>query len=156
MYNEEAGERRVQLFIGLLTAVMAVLAVFGDEAIKGLVEAIKDLSSNSAAQALLQMQGLAAAAMVALAILLAFGLLTFLRILRRDCVTEEYKAISSYRRRQLGLDDPFDVVQVIDDREGAAKKVKFGGLTQLVAFINGVIIIFSFWRWRSPSGRCYC
>lgn len=138
LHNEEAGERRVQFFIGLLTAVIAVLGVIGVEVIKATTAPFQGWTVET----LLYTKYFAGFSLVALMIVLAFGFLTFLRIVKRDCVTEEYKAISSYRRRQLGLDDPFDVIKKMNDAEGTAKRVKAGGLAQLLAFINSVIVFF--------------
>lgn len=139
--NEEAGERRVQFFIGLLTAVIAVLGVIGVEAIRGAAGPGGTQPSITTVQALLNPRDLALTATIALIALLAFGYLIFLRIVKRDCVTEEYKAISSYRRKSLHLDDPFDVVKEIEERKDAAQKVKAGGLAQLLLFINGALLV---------------
>jgi hypothetical protein len=132
-HNEEAGERRVQFFIGLFTAVIAALVALG-------VEVMKSPSGKS----LLDTGRFVTISMIALALLFVFGLLTFFRIVRRDCVTEEYKAIASYRRKQLGLDDPFELIGKVNKRPGGAKKVNAGGLAQLMATINGIIVfVFS-------------
>lgn len=130
LHNEETGERRVEFFIGLVTAVIAALAVAWFETIK---------PSDA-----VDKQSVAIGSIGALLILFGFGVITFLRIVKRDLVTEEYKHISSYRRTQLGLDDPFHVVSKVNDEKGVTKKFLGGGLNYVVAYINCVIVFIIF------------
>jgi len=133
--NEEAGERRVTFFITLTTAIIA---------------AIVALRTSTLQPSELGMRQITSAALAGVVI---FGLATFLRMLQRDRVTDEYKAILRYlreqlRRRTTGLDEydlPFR----------APRHWLFrGGLAVTVALMNSFVLtvltalwIQGTWKW---------
>jgi putative (di)nucleoside polyphosphate hydrolase len=81
--NEEAGERRLTFFITLTTAIIGALVALR----------AKDV----------QLEGIDLPRLTAAALLgvLIFGVATFLRILQRDRVTDEYKGILVYLRDKM-------------------------------------------------------
>ncbi len=132
--NEEAGERRVTFFITLITAIIAAIVAL----------------RTSTLQVPGGMRQITAAALSGAAI---FGLATFLRMLQRDRVTDEYKAILRYlreqlRRRATSLDEydlPF----------GSSRHwLLRGGLAITVALMNSFVLtvltalwIQGAWKW---------
>ena len=118
--NEEVGEKRVQFFITLTTAIIA-----------GIVALVTKNENTD-----LDVRPLAS---VALSGIFLFGLVTFFRILQRNRVTDEYKGIIDYlreelRRRSTSLSEyelPFRSKQVPLFR---------GGLAETVAVVNSFIV----------------
>ncbi|MCK5312255.1 MAG: hypothetical protein KAJ62_09100 [Desulfobacteraceae bacterium] len=125
--NEEVGEKRVNFFITLTTAVIA-----------GLIA----LSTNDHCTDLEIRQIVS----VALSGLFLFGLVTFFRILKRNRVTDEYKDIIKYLREQLKERSITLSEYKIPFREKETKLFR-GGLTDTVAVVNSFIIavITSLW-----------
>jgi len=126
--NEEIGEKRVDFFITLTTAIMAgIIALITSDQVSP-----SDTDVNQIATA-------------ALSGTFLFGLITFLRILQRNRVTDEYKEIVGYIRRQLIMrsvnfseyDLPFK----------SQKRVLKGGLAETVALMNSIIfaVIVALW-----------
>jgi CYTH domain len=121
--NEEGGEKRVNFFITLVTAVLAALVAL----------ATKQGSLTDG-----QIVGISFAACLGL---LAVGILTFLRLIRRNHVSDSYKrAMDRLRCRfrewdpaALGGHEPFPK----SDRPH--RSFGRGGLTDLVAAVNSVI-----------------
>ena len=119
--NEEAGEHRVTFFITLTTAILAAVVAFRT----------RDVGTTDGEVSLITSAGLVG--------LILFGLVTFLRMLQRDRVTDEYKGILRYLREQLrqradGLDEyalPF-----------ASRRhwLLRGGLAVTVAVLNGFLL----------------
>ena len=122
--NEEAGEKRVTFFITLVTAVLA---------------AIVALATKQGSLTEGQIGGIAFAACLSL---LAVGILTFRRLIHRNGVTDEYKvAMAQIRSRFIACDprglagyDPFP------KRTGGARSFGRGGLTDLVAVVDSIIV----------------
>src|SRR5262249_43231618 len=85
--NEETGERRLNFFITLVTAVIAGLVALWTKKGTG------DLALSE--------RDILRITIPALIGLLLFGIVTFLRMLQRDRVTSEYKGIVDYIRGQL-------------------------------------------------------
>jgi putative (di)nucleoside polyphosphate hydrolase len=122
--NEEIGERRIQFFTTIATAVLGgvVLLLTGDHVS-------------------LQKSEIRLLAMAVLLGLFLMGFVTLLRILQRDKVTREYKKIQRYLREQLkkrsvslgGYDIPFS---------GQRNILLRGGLAVTTAVINSLVLAF--------------
>jgi len=82
--NEEIGEHRVEFFISVTTAVIGGVVVL--------------LFTGEHNQLTPEKKQIATAALLSA---LLFGVVTFIRILHRDNVTDEYKRIVKYLRKQL-------------------------------------------------------
>ena len=123
--NEETGEKRVNYLITLVTAVIT--------AIVALATRQGDLKPG-------QIAWIALGACLAL---LAIGLLTFLRMIRRDEVTDEHKrALDDVRKRfrrrdATGLLDGYDP---FPRQAGTRRRLGRGGLTELVAGVNSIVV----------------
>ena len=119
--NEETGERRVSFFISLVTAVLAALTAL-------LTGKFTTLASDQINNILYGV----------LSGLLVLGIMTFLRMINRNKVTDEYKDILIYirdmlRRRANTLQDyqlPF---------RPRKHNMLRGGLAETVAAINSLI-----------------
>lgn len=126
--NEEAGERRVQFFIMLVTAVLAATATL-------IAKASDPLSYDS-------IYGIS---LFSLSGLLVFGIITLLRILKRNAVTDGYKRdLDEIRERFKDYFDPCGVLFGYEPFGGASKQKfllrKMGGLSHLVAVLNSIIL----------------
>ncbi len=120
--NEELGERRVNFFITLATAgLAAVVALAG----------IKPASLGP--------QGVKQIAPCILAGLLAFGIVSYLRIRQRNAVTDEYKRIVAYLREKLRQRDVALEEYALPFGPSTHWLLR-GGLLQTVAVINSVIL----------------
>jgi hypothetical protein len=116
--NEELGERRVNFFILLATAVISALAA---------LEKI-DFENTSLLTAF------------ALLALLSIGVVTLQRMLRRNRVTDEYKEALKKIRGYLKEPDPrLETYQPLDG-VSEPRKSKTGGLVDLVAVMNSIIV----------------
>lgn len=119
--NEEAGERRVTFFITLTTAIIA---------------AIVALRTSTTPIPECEMRQITSAALFGVGL---FGLATFLRMLQRDRVTDEYKGIVDFLREQLrrrGTDlDEYDLP--FGPRRHWLLK---GGLAVTVALMNSLVL----------------
>jgi putative (di)nucleoside polyphosphate hydrolase len=126
--NEEIGEKRVEFFITLTTAIIA-----------GIVALVTSEPANFSQTDVLQI------ATAALAGTFLFGFMTFLRMLHRNRVTDEYKEIVSYLREQLqkrsvslsDYDLPFRL----------HKRLLRGGLAETVALMNSIIVAIIVTLW---------
>jgi len=137
--NEEVGEKRVNLFITLTTAVIA-----------GIVALVT--SSHAANVEFLPI------ASVALSGLFLFGLVTFFRILQRNRVTDEFKEIIDYLREQLRRRSSSLSDYELPFRKKKAKVFR-GCLAETVAVVNGFIIavivalwLGKGWGWLAVPG----
>jgi putative (di)nucleoside polyphosphate hydrolase len=129
--NEEIGEKRVDFFITLTTAIIGGIIAL----ITSGHPSLSDLDVRQIAT-------------VALSCTFLFGLITLLRILHRNSVTDEYKKIIDYLREQLkkrssGLFDynlPFK----------HHKRLLRGSLAEFVALINSILvaIVVALWFGR--------
>jgi 8-oxo-dGTP pyrophosphatase MutT (NUDIX family) len=130
--NEEVGEKRVEFFIAIATAVLSGLAVLLAASYRnGKVAEITDLVVPIAIFSLLW--------------LLFFGLITLLRLLKRNEVTDGYK-IDMDRIRER-YKDIYDVEGALSDysifraKRGKAFPIrKIGGLAHSIAVANGIIV----------------
>jgi bis(5'-nucleosidyl)-tetraphosphatase len=126
--NEETGEKRVQFFITLVTAVLAALATLFPKAIE------KDCIND--------VLGIILFTLVALII---FGVITLLRIAKRNEVTDGYKKdLDEIRQRFKDFFDKSGVLSGYEPFKGSTKDKyairKIGGLAHTVAAINSVIL----------------
>lgn len=119
--NEETGEKRVEFFITLTTAVIAGVVALATRSGEALPDAnIRNISIG------------------VLSAMLLLGLVTFLRIMQRNRVTDEFKDILDYLRGQIkhrseSLGDyklPFR----------PSRRWLKGGLAETVALMNSIII----------------
>jgi len=122
--NEETGEKRVNYLITLVTAVLAALVT---------------LATKQGALSDAQIAWTAFAACLAL---LAVGILTFLRMLRRNAVTDEYKhALDEIRDRFRRLDGSalLEGYEPFIPAGRAHRRLGRGGLAELVGVVNSVV-----------------
>lgn len=122
--NEQIGEQRTQFFITLVTAIIA-----------GLSFIIFEMSKDSAKLSNEDIQNFAIISAIAFGALLALGLVSRGRIIRRDCTTDEYKIIAADLRDKLGLPDPFSGVRKIEK----SKPIQVG-LAHLIGTVNSALI----------------
>jgi 8-oxo-dGTP diphosphatase len=127
--NEEAGEKRVQFFITLVTAVLAATAT--------LIAKASDQKSFDSIDEI---------NLFALSGLLVFGMITLLRILKRNEVTDGYKCdLDEIRERFKDYFDPCGVLSGYEPFGGASKNKfllrKIGGLSHIVATLNSIILV---------------
>ncbi|MBL8097933.1 MAG: RNA pyrophosphohydrolase [Anaerolineales bacterium] len=126
--NEDIGEKRVEFFVTLTTAIIAgLVALITSKQSTMPYEILREISTG------------------ALISLLLFGLITLSRILQRNRVTDEYKGIVDYLRDQLkkrssnllNYELPFKV----------HKRLFTGGLAETVSLMNSIIfsIITALW-----------
>jgi len=121
--NEETGEKRVNFFITLVTAVIAALIA---------------LATND--KGYLPRETIPLITIFSLVGLLLFGIFTLLRMIRRNRVTDEYKKamgtirdiFKKFDYQRLKDYDPFK-----DKRK--KRKLGRGGLVETVALINSLI-----------------
>ena len=119
--NEETGEKRVEFFITLTTAVIAgivALVTRSDESMPDV--SIRNISVG------------------ALSAMLLFGLVTFLRIMQRNRVTDEFKEILDYLRELIKRQSPDLADYKLPFR--SSKRWLKGGLAETVALMNSIII----------------
>jgi len=126
--NEDVGERRVRFFVTLVTAVVTALVALRTRD-GGADVALPHLAKG------------------ALAILLLFGVLTFLRIIHRDRVTDEYREIADYLRTRLtAMDAALDDIR-LPFRPRQLRLLQ-GGLVTTVGAMNSAIaglLLASYW-----------
>ena len=117
--NEEIGEKRLNFFITLVTAVITALVVLATKKGSTLFEVFE-------------------IARYALIALLFLGIVTLLRMLRRNRVTDEYKkAMDSIRCHFRDLDVRFKSYKPFD--KGKKRKLGTGGLVEFIAIVNSLI-----------------
>jgi predicted membrane channel-forming protein YqfA (hemolysin III family) len=126
--NEETGEKRVQFFITLVTAVLAAIATLFVKALE------KDCVHD--------VVGIILFTLVALII---FGVITLLRILKRNEVTDGYKKdLDEIRQRFKDFFDQSGVLSAYEPFRRLTKEEypirKLGGLAHTVAAMNSVIL----------------
>lgn len=118
--NEDAGERRVNFFITLVTAVIGALVALATRS--------SDLGSDT----------VFAVTVFALLALLAFGIVTLLRMIRRNRVTDEYKRAMARIRALFQAED--DRLREYEPFPRTARKIGSGGLAEVVAVFNALIV----------------
>jgi len=134
--NEEGGERRVTFFTTLTTALVTAIVALRTSELPIPKEEVVLIASAALSSALL------------------FGLVTFLRILQRDRVTDEYKAVLRYLREHLkkssGLDD-YDLPLKSAPRHWLFR----GGLATTVALMNCLLVAVLVALWSVSSERVW-
>ena len=125
--NEETGETRVRFYITLVTAVLAAVATL----LTKFDDALFDAS-------------ILYVSIVAVSFLLVFGVVTLLRIIKRNTVTDGYKKDLDDLRAVISKH--YDDEGVLDNyhpfghgKVGKTTLRRFGGLTHTVSTINSVI-----------------
>jgi len=119
--NEATGEKRVEFFITLATAVIAGIVAL--------------MTRSGEVDTGINFPLIVAGALSAL---LLFGLITYARMLQRNRVTDEFKKIIDYLREQL-KDRSTDLTDYkVPFRE--SKRWFKGGLAETVALMNSIII----------------
>lgn len=119
--NEELGEKRFNFYFSLVTAVAGGLVA---------LSATKDLRQGFPRETICQ-YGVAG--------LLLFGLVTFMRTLQRNRVTEEYKATLSAIRARLA-DGTLAGYVVPVEVGGGWVKTFGGGYAQTLSLMNGACV----------------
>ena len=138
-HNEDTGEKRFNFFITVVTAVVAGLVALWTQ----------DNPDHVVPEYVAQVTKLATFAM------LAFGLISFRRMMHRDGVTDKYKRITHYIRRRYrdafkedvrALAD-YEVVEMLEppkergELEKRARRILQGGYTPLLGLLNGILLI---------------
>jgi hypothetical protein len=133
--NEELGERRLSFFLTLATAIISgLVALHTSEDIFIAKENLDDLTRG------------------ALMGLLVFGVTTYLRMLHRNRVTDEYhRTLKHIRDKLRKINGPLDGYRVPQrsPETGAWKWLK-GGLAESVAVIDAILLcslLYSVDRW---------
>ena len=139
--NEEAGEKRISFFVTLVTAVAAGLVTL-----------------NTREDVLLLPVSARCITMIAFGGLLAFGFMTYLRMLQRIRVKKEFHATLKYIRGQLGGSTPGYSVPIKFDRPkkgvvaAAIRGGARGSLAALVSAINAFLLAGLCWLVAPPPG----
>ncbi len=119
--NEETGEKRVEFFITLATAVIGALVAL------------------ATSQPNLPPEAIYAVIVFALAGLLGFGIVTLRRVIKRNTVTDEYKrAMDMVRAHFRNEDERLRDYQPFAKR--GARKTGTGGLADVVALMNSLVV----------------
>ena len=122
--NEEIGEKRFSFFVTLVTAVIGGLVALGTSG-SGPVRTT-----------------VVAAAGWAAAVLLVFGLMTYLRMLQRNRVTDEYQRTLKYLRKLLATrSEELDDYVVPRMRKSFLGKWLKGGYAETIGVINGMLLV---------------
>ncbi len=137
--NEEIGEKRVEFFITLTTAILA-----------GIVALVTSDHANLSYADIRQI------ATAALSGTLLFGLVTFMRMLHRNRVTDEYRGIVDYLRKQLK--ERSSTLAEYKIPLESHKRLLRGGLAETIALMNSMVIaviaalwIVASWRWLAVA-----
>ncbi len=129
--NETVGETRVQFFVGLVTAVIGGLVTLATT-----IEKAGQASTDP--EPWIDEKKVTVIALFALSSLLIVGWITFLRMVRRNCVTDEYKGAMDYIRKTFVTPKLQNYTPFLEPEE--EQKPKIGGLSNFVAIINGLIL----------------
>lgn len=131
--NEEVGEKRVNFFITISTAILGGIAALYTS---------NYVSENYYAFQSIGIFGLSAD--------LALGIVTYIRIMRRNKVSDEYKKILRHLRDELAYrSNSLHAYSLPFDKKG--NKLPRGGLTDTMAILNSIIIaaMVSIWSYSS-------
>jgi hypothetical protein len=121
--NEEIGERRVNFFITLVTAAITALVTLATRK-QG------DLGEDEVYFIVV----------FALLALLSFGIVTLLRMIHRNTVTDEYKDAMNMIRGRFRDWDEERLKDYYPFKRGKPRKLGTGGLVDMVALVNSVIV----------------
>jgi len=120
--NSEIGERRINFFVTLVTAAIAALVAL-----------------VTGKQGSLRTAEVHFIAIFALLTLLAFGIVTLLRMIRRNLVSDEYKqAMAMIRNHFRNLDERLSGYQPLT--RGKSFALVTGGLVDMVLLVNSTIV----------------
>ena len=130
--NEEVGEKRFSFFVTLVTAVIGALVALTTSDYKPSHEVMRNLEG---------------AVLLALFI---FGLLTYLRMLQRNHVTDEYQRTLNYiRKRLVSLCPELASYEVPKRHKTWWSKWLKGGYAETIGTINSILlgaIMFRYYR----------
>lgn len=132
--NESSGETRVQFLLTFVTAVISALVALA-------TTVTITTAAPPGSEPWIDIAKVTWISIFALGSLLLLGFTTFLRIVLRNCVTDEYKEASDYVRRcykELCKSTPFQDYEPFPKMPPG--KPKFGGLAHLVAVVNSIIL----------------
>lgn len=119
--NSEVGERRVNFFITLVTAAIAAL-----------------VGLTTSKQGGLRAADIYFISIFALLALLLFGIVTLLRMIRRNLVSDEYKqAMEMIRSHFRNLDERLQSYRPFT--KGKSLGLVTGGLVDMVTLVNSII-----------------
>jgi len=119
--NEETGEKRVEFFITLATAVIGALVAL------------------ATSQTQLSPEAMYAVMILALTGLLGFGFVTLRRVIKRNAVTDEYKRAMDFVRGHFRAEDErLRDYQPFVKR--GARKTGTGGLADVVTLMNSLVV----------------
>lgn len=121
--NEEIGERRVNFFITLVTAAIAALVALA-----------------TSKEGNLRKDDVYFLTVFALLALLSFGIVTLLRMIHRNTVTDGYKRAMEMIRSRFRDWDDMRLEDYYPFKSGKARKLGTGGLVDMVALVNSVIV----------------
>jgi len=122
--NEELGEKRLEFFITLVTAVAGGLVVL-----------------YTAKDSLVQHDQLPVVTSGALATLLLLGFITYARILHRNRVTDQYQDTLRYVRRKVLTLHPELESYIVPSRIRGGRWERFrGGLAETVGALNAILL----------------
>ena len=120
--NEETGERRVNFFISLVTAVIGALVAFA-----------------TTQESALEPDIVKAVTLYALLALFLLGFVTLQRLVKRNLVTDEYKRAMDTIRQEFKKGDP-ELAAYIPFKKIKPRKPGQGGLVEMVSLINSLIL----------------
>lgn len=121
--NEEIGERRFNFFLTLVTSVIAGLVVLQTEKIRIPATDVQTIVH------------------VAVALLLVFGIFTYLRLLQRNRVTDQYKDTLDYIRSRLASEFHTNTAYEVPRPMDAGWRARFkGGLAETVGVMNAILL----------------
>jgi hypothetical protein len=122
--NEERGEKRMNFFLTLVTAVIAGLVVLHTEGKGPLNDCTLRYIRNGAFVGLI-----------------VFGLMTYLRMLHRNRVTDQYKStLDHIRDMLLAINPPLEGYRVPQPLSAGKWKRFRGGLAETVGALNAVLL----------------
>jgi len=141
--NEDAGERRVNFFITLVTAVISALVALATRA--------TDLGSDM----------VFVIVFFALSALLAFGIVTLLRMLQRNRVTDGYKRAMAQIRTFFKEED--ERLRAYEPFSKTTRRIGTGGLAEMIAVFNalifaalGAVLTASWSLWGAVVAGVFC
>ena len=130
--NEEVGEKRFSFFVTLITAVIGALVALTTSDYKPSHEIMRNLEG------------------AVLLALFVFGLLTYLRMLQRNHVTDEYQHTLNYiRKRFVSLCPELALYKVPKRHKTWWSKWLKGGYAETIGTINSILlgaIMFRYYR----------
>ena len=138
--NEETGEKRLSFFLTLVTAVVGGLVALATSERAPEEEGLRKIAGGAAAA------------------LLVIGLLSYLRMIRRNLVTDGYlKTLKRIRESYKEMCPALDRYQVPLTIASPAQNWPRGGYAETVAVLNGFLVAALSWLFlRTPLSWAAC